>query len=279
MIHVHAGLPLSLPPMAMMSSDLQVRHDRLDRRGPVLAAAAGAVAIVAVGEWLAPFNYSDAHFAIDFFVPELLATAWLAIVTLLWFPAQALGWRRPQWQPSTWHWPLVLLLLASVGAWVATRLTLPTGTDLQSAMSWQIARTTLLVGVNEEWLFRGLLLVAFCRWWGPRRGALSALALFGAFHGLNLLAGMPPGVALAQVVLATLLGSIFLQAAQAGRSLWWPALAHGVYDWALIDMGRLRALGATSWAFAAVPALGLVLGLVCLAQLLRHPVGEPYANP
>jgi membrane protease YdiL (CAAX protease family) len=279
MIRVHAGLPLNVPPMAMMPSDLQVRSDRLDRRGPVLGAAAGAVVIVAVGEWRAPFNYSDAHFAIDFFATELLATGWLAIVTLLWFPAQTMGWRKPQWRRSPWQLPLALLLVSALVAWVATWLSLPPGAELQPTQSWLIARTTLLVGVNEEWLFRGLLLVAFCRWWGPRRGALSALVLFGAFHGLNVLAGMPPWIALAQVVLATLLGSVFLQAALAGRSLWWPALAHGVYDWALIDMGRLRTLGATSWAFAAVPALGLVLGVICLVQLLRRPGGEPYANP
>jgi membrane protease YdiL (CAAX protease family) len=139
-----------------------------------------------------------------------------------------------------------------------------------------LLRTTLLVGLNEEWLFRGLALAAFSHWWGWRRGWLAALLAFGCLHLLNLIGGVPPAAAAFQFLNTMLLGSVFLLAAVATRSLLWPMLGHAAYDWAVIDAARFIAVGAPATGSLALTAVATLLGLWSLRTLWRMPERTPF---
>jgi membrane protease YdiL (CAAX protease family) len=172
-------------------------------------------------------------------------------------------------------WPVLVLVGTVLIAWVVMRVQLPAGTPVDNTQSMLVIRTTALVGLNEEWIFRGLLLAAFCRWWGLRRGAFAALVAFSAFHLLNIAGGVEPLASLFQFANTFVLGAIFLCAALGSRSLIIPMVGHALYDFAVIDMNSLAKLTALSPAMAVAPVVGWLLGLWCVYKLWQLRGHEP----
>jgi len=262
----------------MMTLDMAEagRMRRLDRRLPVVAVFAAVTALFVIGLLRSPYPYADPRFAVALFGTELQVALLLAVVTAVWFPIRRLGLRMPRIVAVRRVAPLALLLLVAAGAWGTARFTLPAGAAFDEGLSWQVLRSTALVGLNEEWLFRGLALAAFCRWWGLRRGALAATAAFGAFHAINAFAGQPPAMVAVQVAMTCVLGAIFLMAALGTRSLIPAMVGHALYDFAVIDIGRLVTAGASPVAMLALPLVGLALGVWCLVEIGRLRGSEPF---
>lgn len=256
----------------------QDRLSNLDKRPLVVVSWAAFMAVYLAGEILSPYSYGDARFVIDYLKTELVVTALLVMLTVLFLPATRIGFRRPVRLFSRQALPMYTLAIVAIAMWAATRGSLPSlpdGSDMQSLL---VLRTTAFVGLNEEWIFRGMLLAAMVRWWGLRAGAFGALGAFSAFHLLNIAGGVPPLLALVQLGNTFLLGSVFLLGAIATRSLLIPIVVHALYDFAVIDAARLIAAGAESKLLTIVPLLGLALGALGLFWLSRLKGGEPYAD-
>ncbi len=252
------------------------RLQNLDNRPLVLAIFLVTLGLFLAGILGSTYPYTDARFVVGFFGTELQVTAFLAFATAWLLPVDRLGLRVPR-SPGVWHIaPLAGLAIAILAAWWATRHSLPAGTAPDTAHSWLVLRSTVLVGINEEWLFRGLLLAALCRWWGLRRGAIAALIGFGAFHLLNMAAGVPLSLGAMQVVSTILLGSIFLMGAIDSRSLVWPMAVHALYDFAVLDMTALNVAGANPTPMLIAVVVGIVLGIISLVRVARLKGGEPY---
>lgn len=247
---------------------------------PLLVAAVflAATAIYLVSMVRSPYVYTDPRFVVSFFSTELQVIAWLLLATALLFPPARIGLRWPQRGSIKQLAPMALLLLIAVVAWAYARANIKPGVAFDSDMSLHILRTTLAVGVAEEWIFRGLLAAALSRWLGLRKGALIALVMFGAFHLLNMVLGVPPLLALTQMGTTILIGSTFALAAIGTRSLLLPMLAHGLYDFAVFDGGRAVAAGAPELSMAGVPLVGLVVGIYCLVSLFRLQGSEPFPD-
>jgi membrane protease YdiL (CAAX protease family) len=165
-----------------------------------------------------------------------------------------------------------------MGLWWFLRSSLPADVPAHDRLALLVLRTTLLVGLNEEWLFRGLLLAAFCRWWGLRRGSVAALLAFGAFHLLNMAAGVPWQNALVQFCVTFTLGAVFLMAALGTRSLLLPMVGHALYDAAVIGMGQMVAPAGMAWAPALLMGVAFPLAAWCFFVLARWPAGQPYGD-
>ncbi|MFO1326305.1 MAG: CPBP family intramembrane glutamic endopeptidase [Rubrivivax sp.] len=253
--------------------------DPLDRRAPVWAVLAIAFVLLGWGEVRAVHPYTSAASVVDYVWTELQVTALLLVSTALFWPWRRLGLRWPQAAPWRCVAPLLLLVAAALALrlWVATQL--PAEARPDAATGWRLLRTTVLVGLNEEWLFRGLALAAFCRWWGWRRGWLAATLAFASLHLLNLLGGVPPAGAAFQFANTFLMGAVFVLAAAATRSVLWTAPAHAVYDWAVIDSQRHLAAGASPVAPLAMTAFALVLGAYSLWTLWRTPMPAGASGP
>lgn len=262
--------------MSPLSEPLRVQ--RLDNRPLVIVVFLAALALFLWGELRSAYPYSDPRFVSGYFSTEVQVSVFMLVATVLWFPARRIGLRWPQLANWRQLMPLAVLVLAAVGAWAATRLSLPQQTQVQAEQSWLVLRTTLMVGLNEEWIFRGLLFAAFSRWLGLRRGALVALLLFGGFHLINMVAGVRPSQSAIQFVMTIVLGSSFLLAALGSRSLLLPMLAHGLYDFAVIDIASLVSNGASVLPSAVVPLVGVVTGLFSLFQITRLTGNEPYGD-
>jgi uncharacterized protein len=254
------------------------RLQHLDSRPLVAAIFLIALALFLAGIARSTYGYQDPRFVVGFFGTELQVLAFLTFVTAWLLPVDGIGLRLPR-AAGVWRVaPLALLAIVVLGAWWIMRGSLPAGVAPDTAYSWLVLRSTVLVGINEEWIFRGLLLAALCRWWGLRRGAIVALICFGAFHLLNMAAGVPLRLGAVQVVTTILLGSVFLMAAIDTRSLAWPMVVHALYDFAVIDMSALAHAGASSTPLAIAAAVGGVLGLVSLVRVTRLKGGAPYES-
>lgn len=252
-----------------------VRPHPLDRHGLIWTIFVVLMAIFLAGELLSPYPYTDARFVVAYVVTEVVVALALLSITLTLFVPAEIGLRRPQRSTVGSVWPLLVLVGAVLAAWLVMRLQLPAGTPVDNGLSLRVIRTTLLVGLNEEWIFRGLLLAAFCRWWGLRRGVFSALLAFSAFHLLNLAGGVAPLASLFQFANTFVLGAILLYAALGSRSLLIPMVGHALYDFAVIDMNSLATLTALSPAMAVAPVLGWLLGLWCIYKLWQLRADEP----
>lgn len=240
-----------------------------------------AIFVIPMGLFLAgilrsTYGYEDPRFVIGFFGTELQVAVFLVFVTAWLLPLDRIGLRLPRWPGVGRLAPLAILAAVITGSWWSTRLSLPEGVAPDTAHAWLVLRSTVLVGINEEWIFRGLLLAAFCRWWGLRRGAVVALICFGGFHLLNVAAGVPLRLGAIQVATTILLGSVFLMGAIDTRSLLWPMVVHALYDFAVLDMMALTAAGANRAPLVVTAAVGGVLGLVSLVRMSRLQNGMPY---
>jgi membrane protease YdiL (CAAX protease family) len=255
------------------------RHP-LDRRWPVWLTLALAFGLLGWGELRATEPYTSPAFVVSYVWTELQISALLLVATVLFWPARRLGLRMPQ-VPARWAHalPLALLVALALGVrlWAGTQLP-PGATAPDAITSALLLRTTLLVGLNEEWLFRGIALAAFVHWWGWRRGWLAALLAFGCVHLLNLIGGVPPVGAVFQFFNTMLAGSIFVLAAVATRSLFWPMLAHALYDWSVIDTTRFIEAGASPLGSLAVTATALLMGGWSLWMLWHLPERVPYPD-
>jgi membrane protease YdiL (CAAX protease family) len=85
---------------------------------------------------------------------------------------------------------------------------------------FDLALLSLLAGVGEELLFRGVLQPAFGSWFGVWPGLLAASALFGLLHLVT------PAYAVMAGVMGAYLGWVFL----ATDNLLVVMIAHGFYD-------------------------------------------------
>ena len=97
-------------------------------------------------------------------------------------------------------------------------------------------------------------------------------------HLLNLITGIPAVGAVFQFFNTLLLGSMFLLAAVATRSLLWPMVAHALYDWAVIDTARYIAVGASEMGSLIQTVIALLLGCWSVWMLWHLPERVPYAD-
>jgi membrane protease YdiL (CAAX protease family) len=101
----------------------------------------------------------------------------------------------------------------------------------------QLASISIVAGIGEELLFRGVLQPLLIAWLGLAAGLILASAVFGLLHAVT------PTYA----VLAGLIGAYFGWLAHARGNLMGPIIAHGLYDFvALIYLTRRRKMAATT---------------------------------
>ncbi|MGS0688285.1 CPBP family intramembrane glutamic endopeptidase [Nakamurella sp. GG22] len=156
-------------------------------------------------------------------------------------------------------WALIVPALFAVAALISR-----TSIDFRSPQARLLpvlAVGTVLVGVAEELLCRGLLIV------GPREGGWTEVAvflvsttLFALLHGINMFFGQPAGTTAVQIAVAFLAGTTLYITRMTTGSLLVCMVLHALWDFAL--------LGTVATGGKSRPAAGLLangtflLGLV-----------------
>lgn len=101
----------------------------------------------------------------------------------------------------------------------------------------ELGAISLLAGVGEEMLFRGVAQPAMIGWWGTWAGVLVASLAFGVVHAVTV----------TYALLATLVGVYFGLMAIVTGNLLTPMITHALYDWiALIYLTRNYAARAAA---------------------------------
>jgi len=88
---------------------------------------------------------------------------------------------------------------------------------------------TILVGINEEVYFRGLVF-GFIRQKGPKAAVIGSSIIFGVLHSVNALSGTNPWAVLLQIAFAFLAGLVLALIVSITKSLWIGILWHTVHN-------------------------------------------------
>lgn len=99
---------------------------------------------------------------------------------------------------------------------------------------------TLLVGIAEEFTFRGYLLNGLAKQVGLRKAVVFSSIMFGLMHSVNFLAGPSIAATIFQVVLTTVVGYAFaIIYIKTNFNLILVAILHGLYDFLLFNFSHL----------------------------------------
>lgn len=125
-----------------------------------------------------------------------------------------------------------------------------------------LAINTALVGLSEEWMFRGVIFQA----WRSRLAIWPAIILtclmFGSVHVLNVFVTGELGPSILQATTAALSGLVFVALLIRTGSIWVPIVYHALWDFGtfMVSSGAAKDAGATE--LGAGMALLLPLALV-----------------
>lgn len=245
------------------------------RRWPVppslLVGLAPLVVFAAISAWRArpSDDYPTLGQTVDSVVRSLVVPEGIAAVALC-LVVTGLGWWRiatvdPTRARLGWTW-LAPALIAVV---CLVRLPLVEWSALPGHYFVLLAVGVLFVGVFEELMTRGVLLVGLRRRL-PEFGVwMLSCVLFGLLHLLNALAGAGLGATLVQVVFAASFGSTLYVARRLTGNLLLPVLLHAFWDFGSIglsattdvhDPSKLALVGVVGLFSFAVLAFGIVAG-------------------
>jgi uncharacterized protein len=245
------------------------------RRWPVppslLVGLAPLVAFAAISAWRArpSDDYPTLGQTVDSVVRSLVLPEGIAAVALC-LVVTGLGWWRiatvdPTRTRLRWTW-LAPALIAVV---CLVRLPLVDWSALPGHYFLLLALGVVFVGVFEELMTRGVLLVGLRRRL-PEFGVwIASCVLFGLLHLLNALAGAGLGATLVQVVFAASFGSTLYVARRLTGNLLLPVLLHAFWDFGSIalsatsdvhDPSTLVLVGVVGLFSFAVLAFGIVAG-------------------
>lgn len=243
---------------------------RLIARRPLIAAVA-LLAAVQGGALLAllPLHAFVEHPSTEQTALTVLASRCLCVIgivaALRWW--NRVGLTRPrQWRELNLLWLLAPLPLLPLLDGIAPGATGKAGLYLGAA---------LLVAVNEEILYRGLLLETLATF-GAARAAIALAAVFSLIHLPNVFTGADPALELARLAI-TAGGALALSAIRLRTAmLWGPIAAHWALDFAeYLAAGGIPALGQgrpfSPITIITVTAYSLTLGAVALRLLHRTP--------
>ncbi|WIE65379.1 CPBP family intramembrane metalloprotease [Curtobacterium sp. MCLR17_036] len=250
-------------------------HPPRRRRWPVppslLVGLVPIVVFAAVSAWRSrpSDDYATLGQTVDSVVRALVVPEGIAVVALAVF-VTALGWWRIATVDRTrtpLRWTMVAPLLIVLVA--LARLPFVDWSALPPHYFLLLTVGVLFVGVFEELMTRGVLLVGLRRR-VPEIGVWAiSCALFGVLHLLNVLGGAEVDATLLQVVFAASFGSTLYVARRLTGNLLAPVLLHAFWDFGSIgfsatagfeDRGRLIAVGLIGLFSFAVLVLGIVAG-------------------
>lgn len=245
------------------------------RRWPVspslLLGLAPLVAFAAVSAWRSrpSDDYGSLGQTVESVVGALVLPEGIAVLVLCayvtalgWWPIATVDRRR-----ATVRWTLTAPAL--IAAVCVARLPLVEWGAQPVRYFVLLAVGVLFVGVFEELLTRGVLLVGLRRRL-PEFGVwIASCVLFGLLHFLNVLAGAGVGVTVVQVVFAASFGSTLYLARRLTGNLLAPVLLHAFWDFGSIavsatvrtqDLARMVPAGLIGLFAFAVLALGVAAG-------------------
>ena len=182
----------------------------------------------------------------------------LALLLVTYF----LGWWRPVFRDEDRAPRWTLLIPAFTAAAILVGLITADWSGKGFSFIMWLLIGTVFVGIAEETLTRGLLLVGLRGGMGEVGVWFWTSLLFGALHGLNILFGQAVGDTMRQVVLAFVLGSVLYACRRSTGVLIVPIVLHALWDFATMIASGSEATASTASGLQGIVVYGAVIVLI-----------------
>lgn len=160
---------------------------------------------------------------------ELLVLAVLYYYGKKNFDWQTLGFRKLEKNTLIWFLPAIILLIIGVTIVLKNVFTYHQGGDSINKLSF-ILLTTLLVGITEELMFRGILFQSLLKKYSVQKSILLASLAFSLFHGINIIGGVPLNAIAYQLSITFVAGFYLTNVAYRMKSILPLIIWHGLWD-------------------------------------------------
>ncbi|XVG98794.1 CPBP family intramembrane glutamic endopeptidase [Eubacteriales bacterium KG127] len=98
----------------------------------------------------------------------------------------------------------------------------------------------LLVGVNEELVYRGIIFTNAVGEKGLMKGIFISATAFSLLHAVNILGGLTLGAVIVQLISTFIAGLFFATSYRYTKNIWILVVYHGLWDYiSLSEIGRL----------------------------------------
>jgi hypothetical protein len=188
------------------------------------------------------------------------------------------GWSPAIWSRQVPGMPRVLWLIPACwfGICAARLLATPWG-NFDALYFAVLGAATLMVGFNEELLFRGILAhgARGTGLWTEARVMLVSAVGFGLFHLPNVLAGQALGPTLVQVAYAAVMGIALYASMRVSGTILLPVAMHALWDFSTFSAKTGQMAGSLS--LAVLVCLVVIVALCAFAvvhALLRARRGS-----
>ncbi|MCT8162087.1 CPBP family intramembrane glutamic endopeptidase [Pseudoruegeria sp. SHC-113] len=210
-------------------------------------------------------------------VELLLAASALAIVWFLGWGRSARITSRPDWT-GLWYVlpPLAFTFLILTVGFILPGLQTENGLALvwQSGLIQSLLLLSLLVGVFEEVMFRGIVMHGLEQRFGGLVALIASSVIFGAMHYVNFIDGQSLGATNKQVLHAAGVGLLYGALALRIGSIWPGVLLHALWDAtvALAGMGADAPDSGTGHGILlfVIQNFELLFGAFVTVMWLRH---------
>jgi hypothetical protein len=225
--------------------------------------------------------YMKAFRGITYGTPEMMTVFWIALlgvnlVNVFWvtryFGWQAIGFRSLNRKQLLWFLPSIILLIAM---WVVCLSGF--GQTSFSDFQWQLFAvsgfTTLLVGIGEEIMYRGIVLHAFLTTNRVRWAMFVSAIAFSLLHAVNVFGGMPLRDAPVQLILTFMYGFLLAPLILKLNNIVPMILFHWLWDFVLFTAPLLSEQinsNVNSIALLNIP-IEIVVGTVLWLQTKQVP--------
>lgn len=188
---------------------------------------------------------------------------------MIWRYRELLGFPRPWNRKKTLIWLLPPIAVALVN-FPFSALISGTATVTHWEWIWLFTINCVLIGIMEEWFFRGILLDLFLQIAREKQRTVflpvlfSSLA-FGLFHLLNLLGGAGFLSVLLQVGYSFLLGGMLAVVFCKTRNLWICVILHTVFNaggFLIYYLGEGNPQDLVFWILTAVVGIGCAVHII-----------------
>ncbi|MDE7296313.1 MAG: CPBP family intramembrane metalloprotease [Clostridia bacterium] len=188
---------------------------------------------------------------------------------MIWRYRELLGFPRPWNRKKTLIWLLPPIAVALVN-FPFSALISGTATVTQPEWIWLFAIKCLLIGIVEEWFFRGILLDLFLQIAREKQRTVFLPVLFSSlafalFHLLNLFDGAGFGAVLLQTGYSFLIGGMLAVVFCKTRNLWISVILHTVFDaggFLIKDLGTGNPQDLVFWILTAVVGIGCAVHII-----------------
>ena len=206
-------------------------------------------------------------------LPAFATGAVLLVGVTVWWRWDGVWVDRPRRRMGVLLW----LPVALTGAALVLQLLAADWAALPTDLLLAVAATTLLVGLCEELLFRGILLRAARERYREVTAVVATATVFGLFHVVNLALGAPVVDTTTQVVSAALAGVASYLLRRGTGILLAPILLHALYDLSVVLPVAQTTLGTVAALLRLPTWLAVVVAVVVLA--VREDDPPPAGGP